>query len=179
LEDIDRVNQRQISQATNIDNNPLFDQNLELATEGLEPYFLEHLKTKLSQENALTISKYILSMRSETNISDNHRRGTLTSLKLLSIFLNNISFKKMSREDILSYVDSIRKSEQDDPSHCWVATYNHSPPGLVFGHIFSGGTIPFTLSLQLAGGLVEILPVRIMSFSSWVNEGSSQLTGPL
>ena len=92
----------QISQATNIDNNPLFDQNLELATEGLEPYFLEHLKTKLSQENALTISKYILSMRSETNISDNHRRGTLTSLKLLSIFLNNKSFKKMSREDILS-----------------------------------------------------------------------------
>ena len=34
MEDIDRVNQRQITQATNIDNNPLFDQNLELATEG-------------------------------------------------------------------------------------------------------------------------------------------------
>lgn len=41
-------------------HDALFDQKLELATEGLEPYYLEHLRTRLSKENALTISKYIL-----------------------------------------------------------------------------------------------------------------------
>ena len=61
----------------------LFDQKLELATEGIEPYFLDHLKTRLSKENALTISKYILSMKVEINLSSNHRRGIITSLKLL------------------------------------------------------------------------------------------------
>jgi hypothetical protein len=39
--------------ATNID--PLFEQKLELATGGLEPHFLGHLKTKISPDNALTI----------------------------------------------------------------------------------------------------------------------------
>ena len=28
------------------ERNPLFDQKLDIATEGLEPYYLEHLKTR-------------------------------------------------------------------------------------------------------------------------------------
>jgi hypothetical protein len=36
-------------------HDALFDQKLELATEGLEPYYLDHLRTRLSKENALTI----------------------------------------------------------------------------------------------------------------------------
>ena len=65
------------------ERNPLFDQKLDIATEGLEPYYLEHLKTRLSKENALTIANYILSMKVETNLSVNHKRGIITSLKLL------------------------------------------------------------------------------------------------
>jgi hypothetical protein len=37
----------------------LFDQKLEKEKEGLEAYLLEHLKTKLSAENALKIADYI------------------------------------------------------------------------------------------------------------------------
>lgn len=71
------------------ERSPLFDQRLEIATEGLEPYYLEHLKTRISKENALTIANYVLSMKVETNLSINHRRGIITSLKLLSEFLEN------------------------------------------------------------------------------------------
>ena len=60
----------------------LIDQKLEHATEGLEPYFLEHLKTKVSRENSLIIAQYITSMRIETNLSDNHRRSVITSPKI-------------------------------------------------------------------------------------------------
>lgn len=105
----------------------LFEQKLELATEGLEPYYLDHLKTRLSKENALIISKYILSMKVETNLSSNHRRAIITSLKLVSeFFKNRKSFKSLSQEDILLYLDSCcRKPESADTQHKWIATYNH------------------------------------------------------
>ena len=92
-------------------DDALFDQKLELATEGIEPYFLDHLKTRLSKENALTISKYILSMKVEINLSSNHRRAIITSLKLLSEFFENKkSFRDMKQEDILHYLDSSAES---------------------------------------------------------------------
>jgi hypothetical protein len=105
----------------------LFDQKLELATEGIERYFLDHLKTRLSKENALTISKYILSMKVEVNLSSNHRRAIITSLKLLSeFFKDKKSFKEMKQGDILLYLDSCcRKPELTDTQHKWIATYNH------------------------------------------------------
>jgi hypothetical protein len=107
------------------ERNPLFDQKLEIATEGLEPYYLEHLKTRISKENALTIANYVLSMKVETNLSINHRRGIITSLKLLSEFLENRSFRKMTREDILLFLDNLRKPEVVDPMHKWIGTYKY------------------------------------------------------
>lgn len=105
-------------------SDPLFEQKLVLATEGLEPYFLKHLKTKISHDNALAISKYILSMKTEASLSSNYRRNILSSLKLLSEFLDNKPFIEMTREDIVSYLDSLRKVEHEDPLHKWVGTYN-------------------------------------------------------
>jgi hypothetical protein len=76
-----------VNNSSKAERNPLFDQKLDIATEGLEPYYLEHLKTRISKENALTIANYVFSMKVETNLSINHRRGIITSLKLLSEFL--------------------------------------------------------------------------------------------
>ncbi len=103
----------------------LFDQKLVVATKGLEPYFLNHLKTKLSQEYAIIICDYIASMRIETNLSDNHRRDVITSLKILSQFLVNKPFKEMTRNDLLLYLDTLRKPVSLDRRHKWVSTYNH------------------------------------------------------
>jgi len=74
----------------------LIDQNLEPATHGLEPYFLNHLITRVSPENGLAIARYIHSMLIETNISDNHRRGIITSLKILSTFYINFNCYNVS-----------------------------------------------------------------------------------
>jgi hypothetical protein len=43
----------------NTAENPLFDQRLANALDGLEPYYMKHLKTKVSKTNALTIADYI------------------------------------------------------------------------------------------------------------------------
>jgi hypothetical protein len=106
-------------------DNSLFDQRLSNALDGLEPYYLDHLKNRISRENALTIIDYILSMKVETNLSTNHRRGIITSLKLVSEFLGNKPFKEITREDIITFLDSIRKPETSDPMHKWIGTYNH------------------------------------------------------
>ena len=55
-------------------DSSLFDQKFELTTDGLEPYYLDHLKKRISRKNSIIIARYILSMRIETNLSDNHRR---------------------------------------------------------------------------------------------------------
>ena len=109
----------------NTAENPLFDQRLTNALDGLEPYYMKHLKTKVSKTNALTIADYILAMRVETNLSDDHRKSTITSLKLVSQFHDNKPFREMTRDDILAYMDSMRKSEVSDPKHKWIGTYNH------------------------------------------------------
>jgi integrase len=108
--------------ATNID--PLFEQKLELATEGLEPHFLEHLKTKISPNNALIISKYILSMKVETSLATNYKRTIISSLKLLSEFLSNKPFIDMTRDDIINFLDSLRKDDSEDLMHKWIGSYN-------------------------------------------------------
>jgi len=105
-------------------DSSLFDQKIELATDGLEPYYLDHLKKRISRKNSIIIARYILSMRIETNLSDNHRRGVITSLKMLSEFLNNKPFTEMGREDVLFYLNSLRKSESLDESHKWISSYN-------------------------------------------------------
>lgn len=105
-------------------NDPLFEQKLELATEGLEPHFLEHLKTKISPDNALTISKYILSMRVETSLSNNYRRTIISSLKLLSQHLSNKPFSDITRDDVISFLDSLRKNDSEDVMHKWIGSYN-------------------------------------------------------
>jgi integrase len=102
----------------------LFDQKLETATEGLESYHLQHLKTKISRRNALTIVKYILAMKTETNPSDNRRRSIITVLKLLCEFLKNKPFDHMTREDILVYLNMLKRPESEDPMHKWIGGYN-------------------------------------------------------
>jgi integrase len=76
-------------------------------------------------ENALTICDYISSLKSEINISDNYRKNNILLLGNFSIFFKNAkTFKEITREDILSYLDSLRKIERVDPLHKWIGTYN-------------------------------------------------------
>ena len=104
----------------------LFDRKIELITEGIDPFFA-HKLLELPRDNALTIVNYILSMRNEINLSDAYRRLNIYLLYSISSFFgnnNNKQFKQMTRDDILQYLDSLRKPEASDPLHKWIGTYN-------------------------------------------------------
>ena len=78
-----------------------------------------------NKENAIIIAKYIMSMKIDINLSDYYRRDIIVILSKLSMFFSNQkSFKSMTREDILSFLDSFRKIESVDTLHKWIGTYN-------------------------------------------------------
>jgi integrase/recombinase XerD len=79
----------------------------------------------ISEENALTIGNYIQALRIEINLSDHYRRDIIRLLCTLSRHNDDQSFKDMNRDEIISFLDSYRKSETLDPMHRWIGTYNN------------------------------------------------------
>jgi hypothetical protein len=60
----------------------LLDKNIEDVTSGLQPQFSNCLHT-IIEENALTMTNYIQAMMTETNLSDNYRKGVIKLIHIL------------------------------------------------------------------------------------------------
>ncbi|HEV8404515.1 MAG TPA: hypothetical protein VGQ13_01285 [Nitrososphaera sp.] len=103
----------------------LVDRKIVTATSGLNGYTVRCLTKICSKDNASTIAEYILAMRTEINIKDSSRVSTIKSLTWLVEHLDNKSLKKLTRQDVLSYLDSLRKPESADPQHGWIGNYNN------------------------------------------------------
>ena len=104
-------------------NGVFFDRKLEDATSELTPYFSK-LLYKMSKENAWIVANYIASMRTEVNLSDHYRRDIIHEITNFSIFCSGKSFRQITKDDILAFLDSFRKVEDIDPLHKWIGTYN-------------------------------------------------------
>ena len=107
----------------------LFDNNnkFKIATSGILSYrinILNRLQAK-SKENASTIIDYLFSMHNEINPSISYKTNQIITLSQLSESYNNQKpFLQMTRDDILAYLNNCRKSEEIDPLHKWIGTYN-------------------------------------------------------
>jgi hypothetical protein len=101
-----------------------------IATEGFSSSkFCELIlrdRKRISKENALTISNYIIAMQHELNPKPNTIRAAIQFLAELSkaVGIDKKQFKDMTRDDILLYLDSNRKLESEDPMHRWIGSYN-------------------------------------------------------
>ena len=85
---------------------------------------LNRLQSK-SKENASTIIDYLFSMHNEINPSINYKTNQIVTLSQLSESCNNQKpFLQMTRDDIIAYLNNCRKSEEIDPLHKWIGTYN-------------------------------------------------------
>jgi integrase len=94
----------------------------QVTIEGLEPQLYKLIMA--SGSNAQTIIDYIGSVRNEISVSHSYERNNIKVLAYLSKFHPNKQFKAMQKQDILSFLNSYRKSEDLDPLHGWIATYN-------------------------------------------------------
>ena len=64
-------------------------------------------------------------MKAEVNSSLMHKKNIMQVLCYLSEHHNNLkSFRQMTSNDVLSYLDTLRRSESSYPYHKWIGTYN-------------------------------------------------------
>jgi len=114
---------------SNDDLQPDFEiviRKIDLVSTGLPEYVSKQLFDLccLSTENALTIVNFLLAQKTEINISDTYKLNMISTLLLLSNSLSHKSFKDMKRDDILIYLDGLRKDDASDPLHKWIGSYN-------------------------------------------------------
>jgi integrase/recombinase XerD len=110
-------------------NNELLEKKINAAAEDFgTTRFCELILrdgNRLSRENALTVSEYIIAMRREINPRINYKRSTLQIIAELSKTIGiERKFIDMTRDDLLAYLDKCRKSENEDPLHKWIGSYN-------------------------------------------------------
>ncbi|MGA9170755.1 MAG: hypothetical protein WBZ20_11495 [Nitrososphaeraceae archaeon] len=104
-------------------NNNNYDDKFKIATYGLSYYSINLLK-KQSKQNASTIVDYVISLNEEINPSTHYKKDQIQVLSQLSTCYQQKPFLEMTRQNVLSYLNSCRKPEEIDPVHKWIGTYN-------------------------------------------------------
>jgi len=112
--------------------DPNFERKVNEITEGMDGYIRKHLLEKTSRENASIIVEYIEAIKFEVNQKPYSKQVIIATLKQLSEFHENKkSLKDMTRSDILVFLDRLRKSDEDDPLHHWIGSYNTNVSTLI------------------------------------------------
>jgi integrase len=78
-----------------------------------------------SPNNTKIICKYIIAEQNEINIKELTKEGKIKTLIDIAKFLDFKDFDGMTKEDIFSYLNRFRKSEEIDPNHRWIGTWNN------------------------------------------------------
>ena len=92
-----------------------------------KPYFNTILKklAVANYENADTICEYIIAEETELNIKNSTKEAKIKVITWLSNFYDNtIDLKQMTKQDILEYLRSLKKTFDEDPSQRWIGSYN-------------------------------------------------------
>ena len=84
---------------------------------------MQALRGKPSR-NADIINEYTIAMQTEINISKGYKTLNTGILSKLSQFHKDKPFANMKREDIITYINSLRKPDAQDQMHKWIGTYN-------------------------------------------------------
>lgn len=106
--------------ATNI--SPLLDRKIDEVGAGIPASYSLHLRS--AGQNVSVIIDYILTMKIEVNLSDHYRRDLIEVLSKFSRYNNNKPFKDLTRNDVIAFLDTYRRTETQDPLHRWIGTYN-------------------------------------------------------
>lgn len=103
------------------------EEDINLKTKSLSrPYFRSAL-IKLCKENSINarlICDYILDEQTEINLKPATMEGKIKVLIWLSNFHSGKNFVEISKQDILRYLNNLRKPLDSDPTQRWIGSYN-------------------------------------------------------
>ena len=92
-----------------------------------KPYFNRILKALATRnfDNARTICSYILAEQTEINIKDSTKEGKIKIIVWLSNhFGDEKFFREIKKEDVLDFLNKLRRPPTEDPTHKWIGSYN-------------------------------------------------------
>jgi site-specific recombinase XerD len=97
-----------------------------MLTTGSFPYvnrlFKELASSNLS--NAAALCEFLEQQQNEKNVKSSTVETYIKRLCWLSQFTKNKSWKVMTRDDVQGYLLSHKKSEEEDPRHKWIGSFN-------------------------------------------------------
>ena len=96
-------------------NSPILERRIEEITAGLPSSFANHL---------CSTGEDIAAVKNEVNLSDNYRRDLIESLARFSKYNDNKPFKVLTRSNVIAFLESLHKTETQDPMHRWIGIYN-------------------------------------------------------
>ncbi len=100
--------------------------DIESIIDGLLPYYKSIYKQMIlaNLQNANTLYEFLLTEQNEKNVKLSTKTTHIKIIYHFNKFLNFKDFDKITKQEILDYLNSLRKSETDDPTHKWIGTYN-------------------------------------------------------
>jgi hypothetical protein len=142
-----------LTQEDSASSNYLIDDKIDAAIEGIEerasdnnsssgnskstnynPHYVTKRLKQLQSEseaNTITVCDYIIALANESNPVPHYKQTQIQLLCYLSAHLYDNQqkrqkklFSEMTRDDIISYLNKGRESEDKDPTHKWIGTYN-------------------------------------------------------
>lgn len=78
-----------------------------------------------SPTNVEILCNFIITEQNEINIKESTKEAKIKTLIDIARFLDFKDFDKIIKTDIFSYLNRFRKSEDDDPDHRWIGTWNN------------------------------------------------------
>ena len=106
---------------TTANASPLLDSKIEDTAAGLPLSYRKHLRSA-GEDNAVTVIRYIAAMKNEVNLSDNYRKDLIEALSRFSKYNDNKPFKDLTRNNTIAFLESLRKTETQDPMHKWIGS---------------------------------------------------------
>ncbi len=109
-----------------MEEDPSFDRKFEIATAGAMDHIKQHLLTRITRANCRVIIEYVLALQTEVGPSETYRIDTIGKLKQLAQFHHPKSFRDMTRQDIIEFLERLRKPEAVDSLHQWIGSYENN-----------------------------------------------------
>ena len=109
-------------------NSYSLEKKIGIITKSLSRSYYKNILIELADrniENANIICDYIIAEQTEINIKNSTKESRIKVLVWLSNFFEDkIFFKQMTKQDILNFLNSLRKSIDEDESQKWIGSYN-------------------------------------------------------
>ncbi len=100
---------------------------MDIITKSLPRQYYKNTLKKLAEQNfhnAETLCNYIMAEQNEINIKNTTKETKIKILVWLSNFHSGKNYEQMTKEDILAFLNKLRKSQDEDPSHKWIGSFN-------------------------------------------------------